>query len=282
MPESEVSHPRPTSGSEPLDAELRSTAPFSNDQTGDVDVPGQRHDPHPSAAAPTPRRWPLILTAMAGLTVFALAWVEGPAGLAEAATGAEVRHYVENNLTSIGWKVLAESLALTAFMMFASGLTWLIHQTPAAGRLAAYLAAGSSGLLVVWYWLLGSLDAIPLVLADETGKLNAYSDDALIILEPLGRLGESMGDIATVPRGLMILAVSLLALPTRFLPRWLAIYGMATAAAALLGIFAAWVTPALGASLLIGLFAFYLWLLLLSVVLLVPAFRTSRLKTRHP
>ena len=176
-----------------------------------------------------------------------------------------------------------ESLALTAFILFASGLHWLIHQTPAQGRLTAYLAAGSSGLLAVWYWLLGSLEAIPLVLADEAGKLTAYSDDALIILEPLGRLGETLGDIATVPRGLMILAVSLLAIPTRFLPRWLAIYGIATAAAALIGILAAWATPALGASELIGLFGFYVWLLLLSIVLLVRAFRmSSRLKTRHP
>lgn len=88
------------------------------------------------------------------------------------------------------------------------------------------------------------------------------------------RLGETGGDLSAVPRGLLILAVSLLAFRTRFLPRWLATFGYFVAAASLICVIGpAWWVPPFGVAALIGLFGFGLWALLVSLVILARAAR---------
>jgi hypothetical protein len=93
----------------------------------------------------------------------------------------------------------------------------------------------------------------------------------------VARLGETMGDLAAVPRGLFVLAVSLLASRARSLPRWLVWLGLVVAAANLVGVLGAGsgFVPFLVAF-FVGLFGFVLWMLSVAVVLLVHALRSRQ------
>jgi hypothetical protein len=120
---------------------------------------------------------------------------------------------------------------------------------------------GIAGTLTcAWMWLQASVDMVPLVMADDSGKLSEYSDQTLLAVDLVGRLGETWGDVATVPRGLFVAGVSLAALRTRFLPRWLGYAGLVVAAASLLGILgiALFFLPGIVAW-FAGLFGFVLW-----------------------
>jgi hypothetical protein len=213
-----------------------------------------------------------FITGIAGVVVFLLAWVEHPT-LPNGASGQVARSYLENHMGSAALSVLAQCVALIALVVFVMGMHWLMRRVETRGTLFSDLTVLSGGLVAVWFWLQASLDALPLVLADDAGKLTAYSDPALVFLEPLTRLGETLGDLGTIPRGFLMLAISLLALRTRFVPRWIGFVGVVIGGVSLLATPAAWAVPIFGAAVLVGLFGFYLWLLLLSVALGVAALR---------
>jgi hypothetical protein len=222
------------------------------------------------------RRPAELLTGCAGLTVFVAVWFSSP-DVPEGASASAARRFYEDNLDAIAWSVVAESVAFGAMVVLAVGLYSLMRDAEkSSGRLLSSLAAFSGLLVAVWFWVQASLDAIPWVLADDHQKLTKTSDQAVLSLDPIGRLGETFGDLSTVPRGLMVLAVSLLAVRTRFLPRWLAYIGLATAFASLIAVLAVGPLEVLSAAWFLGLIGFILWLLLLAALMVLRGLRSPR------
>ena len=131
----------------------------------------------------------------------------------------------------------------------------------------------------MWLWLYSATKMIPIVMADDDRRLSAVPDAAMLSLDSYRRFGETIGDLSAVPRGLLILAVSLLALRAHLLPRWIAWFGFIIATASLVCVIgpAWWIAP-FGIAALIGLFGFLIWLILVSVTLLI---RGARAKHQH-
>jgi hypothetical protein len=205
-------------------------------------------------------------------------FVTGPERLDEGAGGAAVRRFYEANQDSIGWLVVAESVCFAAMILLVVGLrSLMLGGGDDDHRLLVDLAALSGGLTAVWIWVQGSLDLIPLVMLDDDGTLSPYGNQTLLVLDPVLRLSETMGDLATVPRGFLVLAVSAYALRTRFLPRWLAWFGLFVATASLVSIIGIGtaITPFLVAF-FFGLFGFPLWLVALAAVLGARTLRAPR------
>ena len=97
------------------------------------------------------------------------------------------------------------------------------------------------------------MDLIPVVAANDAGKLSAYSDQTLLTLDFIDRLGETFGDVSTVPRGLFLICAGLLIVRHRVLPRWIGYLALVVGAASLIGI------------VVVGLFGFALWILIVGV-----------------
>jgi hypothetical protein len=118
---------------------------------------------------------------------------------------------------------------------------------------------------------------IPIVMADDNRRLSAVPDAGVLNFDSARRLAETVGELSAVPRGLLILAVSLLALRARFLPRWIGWFGLVIAAASLVCVFGRtwWIEP-FGIAALIGLFGFLIWLTLVGVTLLIRGVRATR------
>jgi hypothetical protein len=210
-----------------------------------------------------------ILTGCAGLTVVGMHWFETPSELSGGANGSILRRYLEDSLDLIGRGVMAQTVAFGALVLFVVGLHSLVRDAEFPGRLLSDLAGLSGALVAVWFWLSGALAAIPLVLADDDGSLAGYSNQVLLSLDPLDRLGQTFGALATVPRGLLVLAVSILAVRTRFLARWVGYVGLAVAVVSLGAVVVAPFS-------LVGPLAFMVWILLVSAFLLVRAVQDRR------
>jgi hypothetical protein len=222
-------------------------------------------------------RTAMLVAAGSGLAGVLAGLVAGPEELDEGVSGGAVRRYYEANQDAIGWLVVAESVSFAAMVLFVVALRASLHRSGDRSRMLPDLLVVSGALTAVWIWVQGSLDLIPVVMLDDDGTLSAYDDQTLLALDPVARLGETMGDLAAVPRGLFVLAVSLLASRARSLPRWLVWLGLVVAAANLVGVLGAGsgFVPFLVAF-FVGLFGFVLWMLSVAVVLLVHALRSRQ------
>lgn len=219
----------------------------------------------------------MLVAAGSGLAGVLAGLVAGPEELDEGVSGGAVRRYYEANQDAIGWLVVAESVSFAAMVLFVVALRASLPRSGDRSRMLPDLLVVSGALTAVWIWVQGSLDLIPVVMLDDDGTLSAYDDQTLLALDPVARLGETMGDLAAVPRGLFVLAVSLLASRARSLPRWLVWLGLVVAAANLVGVLGAGsgFVPFLVAF-FVGLFGFVLWMLSVAVVLLVHALRSRQ------
>ena len=179
-----------------------------------ADIETESHD-----AAPRVRREQLLVFAAAALIVVSL-FLEGAEGPDEGASGEQIRTQLEDGMGALSLQVLGGSLAFLGFVLFTVGIRALARRR-GGDPVLLDLTLLAGGLIAVWMWFQASVDAIPLVAADDNGQLDHYADTTLPALDFLTRLGETFGDIATVPRGLFVLAVSLLSLQTRLLPRWI-------------------------------------------------------------
>jgi len=92
----------------------------------------------------------------------------------------------------------------------------------------------------------------------------------------LGAVGDMIGTASTVLKGALMLSVSLVALRTRFLPRWLGWIGAVLGVMAIGGAFAFTDNPVTGALFYAGLFSFALWPMPVGIVLTVKAIRARR------
>jgi hypothetical protein len=130
----------------------------------------------------------------------------------------------------------------------------------------------SGSLSALWLGVTAAVDLIPVVAANDAGKLSAYSDQTLLTLDLVDRLGETFGDVSTVPRGLFLVSAGLLIVRHRMLPRWTGYLALVIGAASLIGI------------VVVGLFGFVLWILIVgvaSVVMLLAQWQRSR-RGGHP
>jgi hypothetical protein len=228
-------------------------------------------------------RTAMLVAAGSGLAGVLAGLVAGPEELDEGVSGGAVRRYYEANQDAIGWLVVAESVSFAAMVLFVVALRASLPRSGDRSRMLPDLLVVSGALTAVWIWVQGSLDLVPLVMLDDDGTLAPYDNQTLLTLDLVLRLGETMGDLATVPRGLLVLAVSVLALQSRLLPRWLAWFGLVVAAASLVSV----VGVGTGAvpflvAFFVGLFGFPLWLLAVAVVLGVRAVRARRAATPVP
>ena len=142
-----------------------------------------------------PLREAELLTGCAGRVVFVGLLVLSP----RSSGGCQrvvVRLVDQDNLDAIAWTVAAGSVAFGAMLVFLAGLYQLMRAAAASSRSLSYLAAFSGVLVAAWFWMQASIDFIPWVLADDDGKLTQYSDEAVLSLDPIGRLGETFGDLS--------------------------------------------------------------------------------------
>ena len=132
----------------------------------------------------------------------------------------------------------------------------------------------SGGLTAVWMLVQAAVDMVPVVAADDDGSFDHYPDTTLLAMDFVARLGETIGDVATGPRGLFLLAVSLLALQTRMLPRWLGWFGLVVAAASLLAVLSTGFPNAVFTTAwFVGLFGFLLWVMTVGITCAVMGAR---------
>jgi len=193
------------------------------------------------------------------------------------ATTEVLRRWYEQNLDSIGLSVTAGAVELGAITIFVVALAQLMRAAEEPRRLLTDLATAAGILVAVWLWLYTASTMIPLVMADDDGRLSAVSDAAVMNFDSIRRFNETIGDLSAVPRGLLILAVSLLALRARFLPRWIAWFGLIIATASLICVIGpAWPMAPFGIAAMIGLYGFLIWLTLISATLLIRGAQTKR------
>ncbi|MEV6489380.1 hypothetical protein AB0M20_12235 [Actinoplanes sp. NPDC051633] len=212
-----------------------------------------------------------LLAGAAALTVVAAGLFDTAADPPDGATAEVLRRWYETNLDTIGLSVTSAAIELGAVIVFVTALVHLMgrHTFPAT------LTVASGTLVAVWIWLHGSTAMLPIVLADDRRQLDGVSDATILTLGQFGSLGETIGDLSAVPRGLFLLAVSAAALSGRLLPRWIAWFGVVIAAASLVCVIgpAWWIAP-FGIAAMIGLFGFLVWTALAGVTLTVRGLRT--------
>jgi hypothetical protein len=228
-----------------------------------------------AAPGAAPRR-DHILVGCAALLTFVSLFFEGPEWPAEDATAEQVRAHVESNLGGIGLQVFGESLAFLGVVLLTVGLRAL-GRGRGGEKVMLDLALVAGALTAVWFWFQAAVDMVPLVATDDDGRLDHYADGTVLAMDLVNRIGETFGDLSTVPRGLFLLAVSLVVLRTRMLPRWTGWFGLVVAAASLLAVVAMPAPSAVGSvTWFVGLFGFVLWLLVVGVTSLVQALRRPR------
>jgi hypothetical protein len=218
-------------------------------------------------------------TAVGALLLVVALFFEGPAELERSLDGAAVRAHIEGNVAGLQGLVLAESLAVLGALLLVVGLRALARAGGADEVLLGLIGVGGS-LTALWLWLQAAVDMVPLVMLDDAQRLGEYSDQTLLALDLVGRLGETFGDVGTIPRGLFLLGASLAAVTTGFLPRWLGWSGLVVGAASLVGVLGVSHGAVVGiGAWFVGLFGFLLWTAALAVVLVLRLLRTGRSAT---
>jgi hypothetical protein len=223
--------------------------------------PGSSHD-----------RRILAAVSATALVLFASLWVEAPEPPEPGASASRIRSYLETNLDQIGLAVMAATMGFGAMLLLTVAL-WRLVATQGAGRGAAAVTLLLTGAMTsLWLGFTAAVDAIPLVAADDDGKLSAYNDQTLLTLDFVDRLGETFGDISTVSRGLFLVSIGLLVVRRRVLPRWTGYFALVVGAVSLIGIVGSAFGP-LAFAWLVGLFGFVLWVLVVGIASLVMLIR---------
>ncbi len=127
------------------------------------------------------RREQLLVFAAAALIVVSL-FLEGAEGPEEGASGEQIRTQLEDGMGALSLQVLGGSLAFLGFVLFTVGIRSLARRR-GGDPVLLDLTLLAGGLMAVWMWLQASVDAIPLVAADDNGQLDHYADTTLPALE---------------------------------------------------------------------------------------------------
>ena len=104
--------------------------------------------------------------------------------------------WYEQNLDSIGLSVTAGAVELAAITIFVVALAQLMRAAEEPRRLLTDLATASGILVAVWLWLYAASAMIPLVMADDDGRLTAVPDTAVMAFDSIRRFNETIGDLS--------------------------------------------------------------------------------------
>ena len=229
------------------------------------------HIEAPPGAERSHDRTTLAITGAAALVLFATLWVEAPEAPEPGASAGRIRSYLETNLDQIGLAVTAATVGFGAMLLLTAALWRLVAARGAGQGIAAATLLLTGGMTSLWLGFTAAVDAVPLVAANDDGKLSAYNDQTLLSLDFIDRLNETFGDISTVSRGLFLISIGLLVVRHRVLPRWTGHLALVVGAASLIGIVA---LGPLAVAFLVGLFGFVLWVLIIGIASLVTLLRS--------
>lgn len=222
----------------------------------------------------------LAVIGAAALILTATQFVETPEPPGPGASGAQIRLFIEANLDRTVLAVMASTIGFGALLLVTVGLWRLVATRRQGQSFAAIMLLISGNLSALWLGLAAAVDLIPVVAADDAGKLEAYSDQTLLTLDLVQRLNETFGDVWTVPRGFFLISAGLLIVRHRMLPRWTGLLALVVGAASLLGILSISLKGGIAIAWLVGLFGFVLWTLVLGVTSLVLVLLRSA-RSRH-
>jgi hypothetical protein len=231
------------------------------------------NEPLDASSGSSHHRRTLAAVAATALVLFASLWVEAPEPPEPGASASRIRSYLETNLDQIGLAVVAATVGFGAMLLLTVAL-WRLVAAQGAGRGAAAVTLLLTGAMTsLWLGFAAAVDAIPLVAANDDGKLSAYNDQTLLTLDFVDRLGETFGDVSTVSRGLFLVSIGLLVVRRRVLPRWTGYLALVVGVVSLIGIVGSAFGP-LAFAWLVGLFGFVVWLLVVGVASLVMLVRS--------
>jgi hypothetical protein len=228
--------------------------------------------PHETAS---PVRTPRLATGAAGLVLALTAMFSTLPEPKDGTTGDALRRFYEDNLAATGLAVLGLTLSMIAFVLFLVGLRRLLSEA-GAERSTIDLMTVSGTLVTLWFWVEAATGSMVSVMANDSGRLSEYDDQALAHLDLFSRFSETFADIGLALTGLFVASVSLAAIRTRFMPRWIGHVGLVVAAGcavSLAGI--AWVNPVSTTGFFVGLLGFFLWTLMTAVALCVRGLRRT-------
>lgn len=237
------------------------------------------HTDAPPATAPAHDRATLAVLGTSALVLSATLWVESPEPPEPGASADRIRSFIEANLDQTATAVMASAVGFGALLLVTVGLWRLVVARGDGQSFAAVMLLISGSLSALWLGVTGAVDLVPVVAADDAGKLSAYSDQTLLTLDLVERLGETFGDISTVPRGFFLICAGLLIVRHRVLPRWTGHLALVVGAASLIGIVATALDGGIAVAWLVGLFGFVLWILVIgaaSLVMLLLQWARSR------
>ncbi len=231
------------------------------------------HIEAPPGAERSRDRKTLAITGATALVLFATLWVEAPEAPEPGASPGRIRSFLESNLDQIGLAVTAASVGFGAMLLLTVALWRLVAARGDGQGFAAVTLLLTGGMTSLWLGFTAAVDAVPLVAANDDGKLSAYNDQTLLSLDFIDRLNETFGDITTVSRGLFLMSIGLLVVRHRVLPRWTGHLALVVGAASLIGIVGSALGP-LAFAFLVGLFGFVLWVLIIGIASLVTLLRS--------
>ena len=227
------------------------------------------HIEAPPAAERSHDRTTLAVVGVSALVLTATLFVEFPEPPEPGASAGRIRSYLEANLDQTGLAVMAATVGFGALLLVTVGLWRLVAARGGGQSFAAVMLLISGALSSLWLGVAGAVELVPVVAADDAGKLSAYSDQTLLTFDLVDRLGETFGDVSTVPRGFFLVCAGLLIVRHRVLPRWTGHLALVVGAASLVGIVATALDGGIALTWLVGLFGFVLWFLVIGVASLV-------------
>ena len=225
----------------------------------------------PAAATRVHDRLTLAMVGTSALVLSASLWISAPEPPEPGASADRIRSFIEGNLHQTTLAVVAATIGFGTLILLTVGLWRLVASAGCGQSFPAVTLLISGSLSALWLGVVGAVNLVPVVAANDAGKLSAYSDQTLLTLDLVERLGETFGDVSTVPRGFFLVSAGLLIVRHRILPRWTGYVALVVGAVSVIGI------------VLVGIFGFVLWVLIVgvaSIVMLVAQWRKSRAETR--
>lgn len=227
------------------------------------------HIEAPNATTDVHDRATLAVIGISALVLSATLWVESPEPSDPGVSGARIRAFIETNLDQTALAVVAATVGFGALLLLTVGMWRLVAARGEGQSFAAVMLLVSGSLSALWLGVAAAVDLIPVVAADDADKLSAYSDQTLLTLDLVDTLGETFGDVSTVPRGFFLICAGLLIIRHRLFPRWTGHLALVVGAASLIGIISTPLDGGIAVSWLVGLFGFFLWIPIVGVASLV-------------
>lgn len=227
--------------------------------------------PAPTAPATSTGPRPAVLAAASGILFTVLSFAATIPDIPDDVTAASARAYLVDNATALRTFGVVMALSAAVLVVFVSHLRALMAHADGRRSYLADVAYGSGLLCATWLLVSGAMNSV----AAFDGP-DSLPDAFVVQYLGLMSVGDMIGTASTVLKGALLLAVSMVALRTRFLPRWIGWLGIVLGAMAVGATFSVVPNPVTGALFYAGLFGFALWPLPVGIALTVKAIRERR------